>query len=75
MVDQQSQQFRLTTEEKEDRIQTLTASNTLLDDRIQKMTLQIQELKVTQIETSTAIKSKEDHAKYLEGILNTKDSE
>lgn len=75
MVEQQSIQFRLTNEEKEDRIQTLHASNTLLDDRIQKMTQQIQQLKTAEIETSAAIQSKEDHSKYLEGILSTKDSE
>jgi hypothetical protein len=65
----------LSNEEKEDKIQTLEASNTLLDDRISKLTLEVQELKATEVETSTAIKTKEDHAKYLEGILSTKDSE
>lgn len=62
-VEQQSQQFRLTSEEKDDKIHTLEASNTLLDDRLQKLTAEMQELKVTEVETAAAMKSKEEHAK------------
>jgi predicted nuclease with TOPRIM domain len=62
-VEQQSQQQRIITEEKEDKIQTLEASNKLLDDRMQNLTAQVDELKALEVETSAAIKSKEDHAK------------
>jgi chromosome segregation ATPase len=74
-IERLSQQHRLAAEEKDDQIQTLEASNALLDDRLKTLSAQHDAFNAKDVEATAAIKSKDDHLKYLEDSLAAKEAE
>lgn len=70
-----NQQHRLVTEEKDDKVQTLEASNLLLDDRLQALTAEHDRLKAKDLEATASLKSKDETLRYLEDALATKEAE